>query len=362
MALFLRSSAAGDGQRQALRALGLPVQEGAGSGHQLLLDPRARPDRAWAEALGELLAAHPQALLLGRAWCLEATPQRLDPPDQPSWLLLPPQPELTAELPPHLAADPAQALAQLLPTVAQQRLPVLEASDVAPLQRTGAPAPGAGWSIHPATARRLGRALPEAPALELLLLAPAAHLPALEAAVQPAASLPWQVISQPMATPAALPEALGQALQRSRAELLWLLLPRQVSALPPPALLAAALRQLRRADLDGLALADHGLVLRRCWWLDALPPGPPEQLANQARQRGAWLGSLPLQPQPADGTMDDPDPLWPALLAQLDRAEALLLAQQQRIHSLEQQQRQLRAQLNRGAASPAPPPDDPTAG
>jgi hypothetical protein len=284
--------------------------------------------------------------------------------------VVPPLPELASTLP----ADPAEALALLLPLAARHHLSVREASDVAPLQRRGAAARGAGWAIHPGDACRLGRALPEAPALELLLLAPAPQLAALTAALSPAERLPWQVISEPLAVPASVPAALRQALRRSRADLLWPLTPRNALALPPPALLAAALRHLRRADLDGLNLGPHGLVLRRSWWLEAPPEGPPHQWAQAMLERGAKLGTLPLQAPVAASTIEptpnhvpEPtpdaaaDPLWSALISQLDRADALLLAQQQRIHGLEQRQRQLMAQLNRGAESPAPPPSDPTA-
>ena len=329
------------------------------AGARLLLNPLARPDEAWLEVVQELVASHPQAVLLGRAWAMAASGPRLDPPEQPAWLLLPPS------LDPPEADGPEALLTGLLESGSLGALPILEASDLAPLHRAGAPAAvgtGRGWRRHPAGARRLTASLAQQPSLALLLLAPASELEELERQLRPLPSLPWQVEAQAL-EPGQPPIAvLSAALDRCKADWIWPLLPGAGQSLPSPALIAAVAPWLQRVDADGLNLGSAGLVLRRSWWegWDDPPPEALSPIPTAWLRRGAHLLDLPMRDSTA-GNAASPE-LWTALLAQIDRAEALLLQQRNRIEALERQCAGLQQQLNAAAAAPVPPPDDPTAG
>ena len=349
----------------ALPLAWLPWEQPA-AGPRLILAAGARPDAAWLEVLQELVASHPDAVLLGRAWVREALGDRLDPPELPGWLLLPPAaawPVGLAPPPATIACDPASLLRWLGDQGEALTLPVLEATDLAPLPRHGQAVAAAamGWRRHPPQARRLTASLDDAPSLALLLLAPEHQLTALQEQLRPLPSLPWQVVAQPLEPGGAPSEALAAALACSAADWIWPLLPEVGQALPSAALIAALTPWLRRADADGLDLGACGLVLRQRWWANP-PPAPPAALTPLAssswRRSGAHLLTPPMSDPTANGPTSD---LNAALLDQLDRAEALLLSQRDRISALERTCANLRQQLNAAAAAPVPPPADPTA-
>ena len=331
------------------------------AGARLFLSPQARPDEAWLEVVQELVASHPQAVLLGRAWAIATGGLRLDPPDHPAWLLLPPTDAWPSDTPP-VSDDPSALLAWVLERGDDLGLPILEATDVAPLTRDGAPAglgTGQGWLRHPAGARRLTDSLAEQPSLALLLLAPADELEKLERELRPLPSLPWQVVAQPLEAGQPPLATLNAALALCKADWIWPLVLGEGRMLPSPALIAAVAPWMQRVDADGLNLGSDGLVMRRSWWEEP-PPEALSPIPTAWLRRGAYLLTLPMRDS-TSGDTASPE-LWAALLAQIDRAEALLLQQRERIEALEHQCASLQQLLNGAAAEAVPPPADPTAG
>jgi hypothetical protein len=192
-----------------------------------------------------------------------------------------------------------------------------------------------------------------------LLLPPGVEAENWRRALLPAERLPWEVI-----------EAPPRQWRLARGELIW---PLPATAAPPPlALLPALLRAARNPWIDGISLPEAPAMLRRAP-LERL--GPSAFNPAESRARGLRLLSLPLNARPlcpghtrsshGDTGMDEgefsaePDALWQASQRQLARAEALLLAQQRRIASLEAQLRTLAAPESQ---TPGPTPGDPADG
>ncbi len=309
----------------------------------LLLASDALPDQAWSEAVQELATQFPTALLCGRAWHHRggALP-RIDPPAQPAWLLLPPDPDLPpAELGPELAAEPGGCFAWCLEQARQRGIPVIDATDVAPLRRAGAapaaPAGGAeGWPLTPARAQRLSALPPGSPALSLLLL----DAPELEESwrqeLAPFTAVPWELVG------ACAADAPALWLPRCRGAWIW---PLRASATQAPdlALLAAILAAARSPHIDAIAVPGEPAalpVLRRGW----LEPWPqlPRSAAEAIRlleDQGAHLHTLPLQASDAAPS----EPLPPAVQALLLRAELLLLRAESRLREQAEQLARLQA-------------------
>lgn len=287
--------------------------------------------------LAQLCAAGPAPrLLLGRAWRLPEdilntlepfepvgltglidAHGRLDPPDQPAWLLLP-RGRLQAA-PPALACDPGEALPWLAATARDLGWPLLDATAVAPLLRPGSSVSvGAPpHSLWPRTAVLPHQLQPPRPILSLLLAAPQSELERLSTALQPSPSLPWEVIARPADPadgPAAHAAAWNSALAVARGDLAWPLTaaPRALALLP------AVLRRFERPGLELLLLAwqlgeqcmpardawyqEPGCLVAQTAWLKRLG-GFDERLAaaatlldlrQRAEARGACTASLPL--------------------------------------------------------------------
>ena len=238
----------------------------------LLLPADARLTPAALRNLAQLIRPGvPRQLVIGRAWRLP--PERLadpaigldqaaveaaigaagqlDPPTLFSWALLPKGACLNAP------AEIGASLDQALPWLQQQaRLlgwPVLEASSAIPLLR---PVAATRTPPHPAPLCS-GVVLPHepgAPRLSLLLAAPASHHERLIAALQPAPSLPWEVIARPDeadAAGASTAAAWNSALRDARGDLVWPL----SSRLPALALLPVVLRAFDQPWVDLLQFA-----------------------------------------------------------------------------------------------------------
>ncbi len=319
----------------------------------VLLRADAMPAANWSDAVAELASRDTPVLAWGRAWCSGPAQVSvvLDPPSAPSWILLP---RGAWSPPPHsadsLAADPAAALPWLLQLAAAEGWQALDATDAAHLDRLGGPQAQVGGAV-PAQmgpqprVHRLGTTPAQAPRLSLLLQGSAADQERWHGALGAEAELGWELLD---ATPA--------HWQRARGALIGSL---DASAAPPPlALLAALVRAFRNPWIDGVELVGLPPLLRRAA-LERL--GPAAFDAALCRASGLQLLSLPLLPlaPPTDQTdpnasaapVSDPDPLWQAAAAQLERAEGLLLAQQRRIAELERELARLR-----GARSGEPEP------
>jgi hypothetical protein len=314
----------------------------------LLLAADALPDQAWSEAVEELAVQFPQGLVCGRGWGSPDRngperngPERLDAPNQPAWLLLPPRlPLPPAELAVRLPAVPDGCLAWCLEQAAALGVAVIDATDVAPLQRQSPaaadPVPSApgGWPQQPASARRLAAVPPGGPPLSLLLLdAPQPLEASWRQALCTVPSLPWELALGRCAEPAAA------WLSRCRGEWIWPFQPGADAGpqqAPDPSLLAAVLAAARAPDVDAISLPGPALpVLRRSWierW-SALPSS--RQAALEAlNAQGARVLALPLVAVPG-ATPDQALP--PAAAALLVRAELLLARAEQRL--LEQAER-----------------------
>ncbi|MCP9840127.1 hypothetical protein KBY93_05685 [Synechococcus sp. J7-Johnson] len=304
----------------------------------LLIHPGAEPDEAWFEVVAELAARDTPALAWGRAW-RRAGPdaaERLDPSSMPAWVLMPhgawaPPPHLA----PDLAADPAVAWPWLFDLAGQQGWDALDCSDVAPLRCTGGASQAAQdsqrtWSAakepEVASIKRLGSGPAGTVRLSLLLEVSPAERDRWRDNLLPGGSVPWEIA-------ASSGEALG--------DLLWLIDTSHWQDHPPLPLLPLLIRSFRHPWVDGVLIDGASPVLRRCL-VEHLGPAAFEP--GRAQAHGAQLWRLPLQACIAETgnlseglAVNESDPLWQATEAQLARAEALLLAQQQRIKELEAQ-------------------------
>jgi hypothetical protein len=308
----------------------------------LLLDGDAQLTPAMVSNLEQLCRpGQPRQLVVGRAWRLPparlsdpllaldderlnqaiAADGVLDPPEQPCWLLLPRG--CFSQIPQALGCRPQQVVPHLASLARQLGWPVLEATAAAPvLLPTSSEAPSAApqpdWrSCREATGVVLPYS-PGSPRFSLLLAAPEAQLPALVQRLQPAPSLPWEVIARPdlgaAAGPGSTAAAWNSALADARGDLVW---PLQAE-LPPLALLPALLRCFETPVVDlvhlpislgGHTLADPAadrlqpgcLAVQRLWFerlggLDERLPAAQSlrQFLAKALQRGAHAQSLPL--------------------------------------------------------------------
>ncbi len=300
----------------------------------VLLSGAVAPTAAWADGVGELALRDPPVLAWGRAWSRSGPEAglRLDPPAEPSWILLPrgawtPPPALADAL----AADPPAALPWLLELAAERGWPALDATEAVPLDRRG-PHPIATPQPAPAPAgpqagiQRLPITPADAPRLTLLLQGSGADQRRWRDALEGSSELGIEL----------LPTEAGDWSQ-ARGEWIGCL---PAAADPPPlALLSALVRTFRNPWIDGVVPQDWPPVLRR-GVLERLGPAAFEEPA--ARAAGLQLLQLPLL---AASPPEEPDPLWQAAALQLERAEALLLAQQRRIAQLEAQLGQSRQGL-----------------
>ena len=312
----------------------------------LLLDEEAQLTPAMVSNLEQLCRpGQRRQLVVGRAWRLPAarlaepllaleeerfnvaiaTEGVLDPPEQPCWLLLPRG--CFSQIPLELGCRPRQVVPWLASLARQLGWPVLEATAAAPtLMPKSSDTASAGLTAAPQpdwTSCRdaSGVVLPHSPGtprFSLLVAAPEAQLPQLRQRLQPASSLPWEVITRPdlgaAAGPGSTAAAWNSALADARGDLVW---PLQAQ-LPPLALLPALLRCFEPPVVDlvhlpislgGHTLADPAalrlqpgcLVGQRVWFerLGGLDDSVSaaqslRHFLTKALRRGAHAQALPL--------------------------------------------------------------------
>jgi len=302
----------------------------------LLADSGLRPTRAMLSVLQELMQLQGGPRLAhGRAW--RAAPDRevslpdqtvealirdpethLDPPHQPSWVLLPRQCLLNS--PAEISCQMPAATSSLAEQARLAGWTVLEATAACPCQREGLVAPS---SERPHAAAVVLPKRPGQPKLSLLVAAPEERFAPWRELLLPIPGLPWELVLRPdpdPQKPGSTLAAWNSALEVAQGEIIWpltgtpvlpYLLPVLLDFFDQPwldlALLGSSLAgqalpaSAARQGLAGsLAIRREWLVRMGGFRLEAGSTQEPSvervlrQLIIRAEQRGALTAELPL--------------------------------------------------------------------